>query len=74
MEAADHLLEAITERFSLLEAQPCIGRSRDEIMPGIRTIAAQSGYLIYYRVNDTVIEVAHVAHGSRLPENVFGTS
>ena len=73
-ESADKMLEAITERFFLLEAQPFAGRSREEVAPGIRSIATQSGYVIYYRVTDDLVEIAHITHGSRLPENVFSLS
>ena len=37
--AADRWVDRIDEQFSLLAAQPLIGRSRDELAPGMRSFA-----------------------------------
>ena len=70
-ESADKIVESIRAKFRLLLDYPLAGRSRSEIGPGVRSFPAQSGYLVYYRVTEELVEISHVAHGSRLPETVF---
>jgi len=41
--AADHLLDAIFERFELLAAQPRMGRSRPELGDGVRSLSVETG-------------------------------
>jgi toxin ParE1/3/4 len=62
--AADEMAEEIDRRCNLLAAQPLIGRSRDELRPGIRsTVVGQ--YVLFYRVTDAAVEVVRFLHGSR---------
>ena len=62
--AADRLAEEIDQRCQLLASQPGIGRPRDDIKPGLRTVVVQR-YVIIYRSTDTTLEVVPVVHGSR---------
>jgi plasmid stabilization system protein ParE len=40
--AADGVFDAITERFYLLSQYPRIGRSRDDLRPGLRSFCAST--------------------------------
>ena len=63
-EIANRIIDSITARFWLFSRYPNIGRSRDDLRPGLRSSVA-GDYVIIYRVeNDTVI-IDHVLHGSR---------
>lgn len=43
---------------------PGIGRRRDDLAPGLRSIS-YANYLIFYRPIDDGIEIVRVLHGSR---------
>ena len=45
---ADRLIDAIVDRFDLLEEQPAVGRARPEFGAGVRSFVVES-YVIYYR-------------------------
>ena len=62
-DAADHLIDAIFDRFELLATQPRMGRSRPELGNGIRSLAVES-HVIYYR-DDAEPLIARVLHGRR---------
>ncbi len=64
-DAADRLIEAITNRFLLLQTHPQIGRRRDEeLRPGIRTFPV-GNYLIVYRLDGDDVLILRVLRGSR---------
>jgi toxin ParE1/3/4 len=67
---ADEQLRSIDRVCDMLSEAPLLGRSRDELLPGIRSIAAQP-YVIFYRAPATHIEVVHVLHGSRDIDTIF---
>ena len=60
---ADRLIDAIVDRFDLLEQQPAVGRARPEFGVDVRSFVVE-GYVIYYRVDDEVL-IARVLHGRR---------
>jgi toxin ParE1/3/4 len=65
IEAADRLIDSITERFYLLACHPQIGRHRDEnLRPGLRSFPVGE-YVIIYRVEDQDVLILHVFRGSR---------
>jgi toxin ParE1/3/4 len=65
IEAADRLIDFITERFYLLACHPQIGRHRDEdLRPGLRSFPVGE-YVIIYRVEDQDVLILHVFRGSR---------
>jgi toxin ParE1/3/4 len=70
-DSADAIVDSIRSKFRLVLDFPLAGRSRPEVAPEIRSLVARSGYVVYYRVTDVLIEIVHIAHGSRLPETVF---
>ena len=65
MDAADRLVDSLTERFWLLARYPYIGRTRDEdLRPGLRSFPVGS-YLIIYRIEDEDVVILRVLHGKR---------
>jgi toxin ParE1/3/4 len=72
VEAADRLVDSITERFLLLAHYPNIGRRRDEdLRAGLRTFPVGE-YIVIYRVQDEDVLILRVLHGSRDTEALFG--
>ena len=63
-EVADHIIDQITERFWLLAQRPHIGRQRDDLRPGLRSIPV-GDYVIIYRLQGMRVYILHVLHGSR---------
>lgn len=62
--AAVEFVGRLTERFQALIDFPGMGRKRDDIRAGYRSIR-EGDYLIFYRVSRDVVEVTHVLHGRR---------
>jgi toxin ParE1/3/4 len=64
VDAADRLLDRIDEVCTKLAASPELGRSRDELAPGLRSFPVGRS-IIFYRPRPGGIELARVLHGSR---------
>ena len=62
--AADRLLDRIGEVCTRLAARPGLGRSREELGPGVRSFPV-ARYVVFYRARPDGIELARVLHGSR---------
>lgn len=62
--AADRLIEAFREKFSLLAGQPFLGELRPDLRPGLRSFSIDR-YVIYYQVRDDRVAIVRVLHGSR---------
>ena len=71
LEAADSLIDSITERFSLLASTPGMGRRRDEIDSGIRSFPV-GNYVIHYRRTRGGLRILSVLHGARDAGSIFG--
>lgn len=67
--AAGYLHE-IEARFPLLARSPRIGRARDELRVGIRSIV-HDNYLIFYRLAGPDIEIVRVFHAKRDHPRMF---
>lgn len=63
-DAADRLLDEIDETLRLLASAPDLGRSRNDIAPGLRYFPIGS-YLILYEKLPDGITVVRVVHGAR---------
>jgi len=68
--AADRWVDRVDEQFSLLATQAMIGRSRDELAPGIRSFPV-GRYVIFYVPLDDGIDVVRVLHSARDVEAFF---
>ena len=72
VDIATRVVESVTERFWLLARYPRIGRRRDALRPGLRSLAA-GDYIIVHRVmEEEVVLILHVVHGSRDIPALFG--
>jgi toxin ParE1/3/4 len=73
VDTATRVLESITERFWLLARYPYMGRRRDDdLRPGLRSFTADEYVIIHRIVEDDVVLILHVVHGSRDIVALFG--
>jgi len=63
-EIADDLLDEIDRAASRLRDRPYLGRLRNEIAPGLRSVLIPP-HSIIYRVTDATIEISRVLHERR---------
>ena len=72
LEIADRFTELLSDRFYLLANHPYIGRRRDhELRPGLRSFPVRD-YIILYRIEEDVVLILRVLHGSRGIKALFG--
>ena len=62
--AADRWVDKLDEKFALWATQPMIGRARDELSPGIRSLAF-GRYVVFFQPLPDGVDVVRVLHGSR---------
>jgi toxin ParE1/3/4 len=62
--AADRLAAELDDACRLLAAQPGLGRPRDELAPGIRSVVIEKKYVVLFRVTDDAIVVVRIVHGA----------
>jgi plasmid stabilization system protein ParE len=73
IDIATRVVENIAQRFWLLARYPYLGRARDEdLRPGLRSFAADNYVIIHRIVEDDVVLILHVVHGSRDLGALFG--
>ena len=63
-QAAERLAAAIDERGALLSQFPQLGRSREELAAGLRSLVVER-YVLFYRVTAHAVEILRILHGSR---------
>ena len=61
---ADLWIDRLDEKFALWATQPMMGRARDELAPGIRSLAF-GRYVVFFEPLPNGIDVVRVLHGSR---------
>jgi toxin ParE1/3/4 len=61
--AADRYIDHLRDRVSELIHFPELGRARDEIHPGLRSLLARN-HLLFYRLEDQEVQVLRILHGS----------
>ena|SRR5260370_1025746 len=64
LEAADRIIDRITERFLLLGEHPNAGKPAGNIARGVKCFPAGK-YLIYYRSTRRGTDILHIFHGAR---------
>jgi toxin ParE1/3/4 len=62
--AAEKQIREIYKKFALICEQPEIGRTRNELLPELRSFNVDN-YLVFYRERGETVEIARVLHGSR---------
>jgi toxin ParE1/3/4 len=70
---ADKIVWEIGDACLLLEDHPFGGRARNEVRPGLRSIAA-SPHVIFYRVTNDIAEIVRVLDGRRDLDQIFARS
>ena len=68
--AADRMIDRLTDSFVLLAGQPLIGRERPELALNLRSFPVSS-YVIFYRPITNGVGIARVLHGSRDIDALF---
>lgn len=64
MVEADRWVDRLDEKLALWATQPMMGRSRDELAYGIRSLAL-GRYVVFFEALPDGIDVVRVLHGSR---------
>ena len=70
MVAADAWVDRLDEKLRLLASQPLMGRTRDELAPGVRSLPF-GRYVIFYLPLHDGIDVVRVLHSARDIESIF---
>jgi toxin ParE1/3/4 len=70
---ADSTLANIESKFRLLAQFPNSGRSRDELLVGLRSYPV-GDLVIFYRILEPTVKVVRVLHGRRDIDVIFGES
>jgi toxin ParE1/3/4 len=68
--AAERFAAAVDRRCAQLGLLPEIGRAREELGPGLRSIVIDR-YVLFYRVTANAVEVLRILHGARDLERIM---
>lgn len=68
--AANKLMQIFKEKFELLRDFPYLGRERHELFIGSRSLPVGK-YIIIYQLNDDILEIVRVRHGSTKLDDLF---
>ncbi|MDZ7590832.1 MAG: type II toxin-antitoxin system RelE/ParE family toxin [Rubrivivax sp.] len=71
LHAADRWIDQLDQQFRLLATQPLMGRSRDELSPGLRSFPF-GRYVIFYEPIEDGIDVVRLLHSAREVDAQFG--
>jgi toxin ParE1/3/4 len=69
-ENARRFLDRLSEKFTLIAANPMMGELRDDLRPNLRMFAAENYIIFYYPLSDG-IEIVSIIHGARDFEALF---
>lgn len=69
-DAADRIIDHLATTYENLAKFPEMGRRRDEIFPGYRSLVV-SPYLVFYQIQPEEIEIIRVLHGARNLSDFF---
>lgn len=64
MAEADRWVDRLHEKLAIWATQPTMGRARDELAPGVRSLAF-GRYVVFFESLPDGIDVVRVLHGSR---------
>lgn len=67
---ADRWIDRLDERLAVWATQPKMGRARDELSPGIRSLPF-GRYLVYFEPLPDGIDVVRVLHGAQDIDDQF---
>ena len=69
-DAADRYIDELHHVFSLLAANPLMGREREELETRLRQLPYEN-YNLFYRPTDGGVEIYRVLHGARDTVQIF---
>ena len=61
---ADEMVDDLNSKFRLLREHPYLGRKRDDLRAGYRSVVERD-YIVLYRVVRRGVEIMRVIHGKR---------
>ena len=64
-DAAISFIKRLKQRCNELLPFPGVGRKRDEIQPGFRSVT-EGNYVIFYRVKGEAVEIMRIFEGTRI--------
>ncbi len=64
LEQAEHFLSKLDAKFARITQFPTLGRPRNEILPGLRSLSIDS-YLILYAATESRVDILRVVSGYR---------
>jgi toxin ParE1/3/4 len=64
---ADRYLRDLNAKLVKLKLNPNLGRARDELRPGYRSLAINR-HVVYYTVEEPVVRIIRVLHGRMDPD------
>jgi toxin ParE1/3/4 len=67
---AEKMVREIAATCNAIEEHPFIGRARDEVRPGLRSLVSHPN-VIFYRVRNDVPQIVRVLDGRRDIESIF---
>jgi toxin ParE1/3/4 len=70
-QTADNIVRRIAQACEPLEQHPYVGRARDEIRPGLRSVIAGPHVVFYRAGSDRTVEIVRVIDGRRDIDAVF---
>ena len=70
-ETAARFVRRLEDHCTLLSNRPLMGRPRDEIRPGLRSVR-YGRYAIFYRAIEGGVEIARVIHSARDLDTALG--
>jgi toxin ParE1/3/4 len=68
--AAERLAKAVNASCARLGEFPLLGRTREELRPGLRSVVVEK-YVVFYRVTPLAVEILRILHGSRDLERII---
>ena len=71
VDEADRWVDRLDEKMQLWASQPMMGRARDELSPGLRSLSF-GRYSVFFEPAANGIDVVRVLHGSRDIDREFG--
>jgi toxin ParE1/3/4 len=69
-EVARRFVQGLTERCQSLADMPGMGRRREELSPGLRSVP-EGNYVVFYRPAEDGVQIVRVLHGARDIERIF---
>jgi toxin ParE1/3/4 len=70
IDAADNFTGKIYELCKSLSVRPGMGRARDELLPGMRSLPFK-GYIIFHIADGRTLKIIRVLHGARDIDSLF---